>query len=98
VVSPAPADRAQVRYQTGDMGSAARRDSPRRNIGRKEREEGGVRGSSAVDSRAGVGRASPGAVEVVVPRGWSRVEVETRLPSLPPSMVGGVVVIRSKDV
>ena len=68
-MGPAPADRARVGYQTGEMGSAARRDSPRRNIGRKEREEGGVTGSSAVDSRAGVGRASPAAGEAVVPRG-----------------------------
>jgi hypothetical protein len=89
---------ARVRYQTGDTDSAARRDRPRRNIGRKEREEGAVAGSSAVDSRAGVGRGSPAAVEAVVPRGWSRVEVETRLHSLPPSIMGGVVVIRSRDV
>jgi len=30
--------------------------------------------------------------------GWSIVDVETRLPSLPSSIVGGAVVIRSREV
>jgi hypothetical protein len=30
--------------------------------------------------------------------GWSMVDVEMRFPSLPPSIRGGVVVIRSRDV
>jgi len=86
--------------QTGDTGSAGRRESARRNTGRNEREGGagaGAVGSSSVVSNAGVtvctlaetgGTAS----------GWSMVDVETRLPSLPLSIVGGAVVIRSRDV
>lgn len=34
----------------------------------------------------------------MVPSGWSIVDVETRLPSLVSSIVGGAVVIRSRDV
>jgi hypothetical protein len=82
--------------QTGDTGSAARRESARKNTGRNEREGAGAAGSSGVDSRAGVGPVSPVAVAGV--NGWSMVDVETRFPSLPPSTKGGVVVIRSRDV
>jgi len=87
--------------QTGDTGSAARRESPRKNDGRNEREgaSAGAAGSSGVDSRAGVGPVA--ATEVTwteFVNGWSTVDVEKRFPSLPPSIWGGVVVIRSRDV
>lgn len=90
----------RIEFQTGGAGSAARRDNPRRNTGRNERVGVSTVGSSGVDSRAGVGTTSPdaGVAWVAVTRGWSMVDVETRLPSLPPSIVGGVVVIRSKEV
>jgi len=50
--------------QTGDTGSAGRRESARRNTGRNEREgaSAAAAGSSGVDSRAGVGLVSPVAV------------------------------------
>jgi hypothetical protein len=98
VVDTALADRVRAGYQTGDTESATRRDSPRRNTGRKEREGAGVAGSSAVDSRAGVDLTRPAAADAVVARGWSMVDVDTRLSSLPLSIVGGVVVIRSREV
>jgi hypothetical protein len=90
--------------QTGDTGSAARRESARKNTGRNEREGASAgAGSSGVDSRAGVvGLVTPVAVAGVtwtaVVSGWSTVDVEMRFPSLPPSIGGGVVVIRSRDV
>jgi len=89
--------------QTGDTGSAARRESPRKNAGRNERGGAGtgVAGSSGVDSKAGVGPVclvvAAGVTWTAVVRGWSTVDVEMRFPSLPTSD-GGEVVIRSRDV
>jgi len=53
--------------QTGDAGSAARRESARKNTGRNEREgaSAGATDSSGVDSSAGVGPVSPVAVAEV---------------------------------
>jgi hypothetical protein len=88
--------------QTGDAGSAGRRESARRNTGRKERDGAGTAGSSGVDSSGGPDAANPvgagGVTWMAGISGWSKVDVETRFPSLPPSIAGGVVVIRSKDV
>jgi len=85
--------------QTGDTGSAARRESARKN--EREGAGAGAGGSSGVDSRAGV-PVSPVAVAGVTAtagvNGWSTVDVEMRFPSLPPSIEGGVVVIRNRDV
>ena len=65
--------------QTGDTGSAARRESPRKNDGRNEREgaSAGATGSSGVDSRAGVVPvAVTGVTWTEFVNGWSTVDVE----------------------
>lgn len=92
-----------VAHQTSDAGSVVgRRESARRNTGRNERGGAGTAGSSGVGSRGGLVPDNPvavvGATWTGVTSGWSMVEVETRFPSFPPSIAGGVVVIRSKDV
>jgi hypothetical protein len=89
---------ARITGQTGGTGSGTRRESARRNTG-NEREDAGGTGSSGVGSSTGVGPvAAPGGTWMAAANGWSIVDVETRLPSFPSSIAGGVVVIRSRDV